>query len=56
MMDANFHLRLRTKTIKNDVALGDGQSFFVKDGPYTEHLKTVNEKKDVCFIKFTVGS
>ena len=47
MMDANFHLRLKTKNIKNDVALGDGQSYFVKDNPYKEHLKSVSKEKEV---------
>ena len=47
MMDGNYHLRLRTKNIKNDVTLGDGESYFVKDAPYKEHLKSVIEIKDV---------
>ena len=46
-MDANFHLRHRTKNIKNDVTLGDGLSYFVEEGPYKEHLKSVIEVKDV---------
>ena len=56
MMDVNFHLQRQSKNIKNDVVLGDGQSFFVKDGPYNEHLKTVIEKKDVCSMLFTINS
>ena len=47
MLDATFRMKLRSKVAKNDVALGDGQSFFVSDGPYKEHLKDVIDEKEV---------
>ena len=50
MLDANFRLKLKQRLIKNDIYLGDGLSYYVRGDAYKEHLKSVFEEKDVCFL------
>ena len=47
MLDANFCLKLRQKTVMNDVRLGDGLSYYVANASYDEHIKNIKDEKEV---------
>lgn len=47
-MDGNFKAqRMKVSSLNNEVNLIDGEGYFVKSGPYQEHLVTAKDISEV---------
>ena len=46
MIDGNFRVKCKDRGL-NDIELGDGQSYFVEDAPYKEHIAKCGDQVEV---------
>ena len=46
MIDGNFRVKFKDRGL-NDIELGDGQSYFVEDAPYKEHIAKCGDQVEV---------
>ena len=48
-VDGNFKAKLKNRNLLA-VPLQDGWSYFVPDGPYSEHVKKFGSEPEVCVV------
>jgi hypothetical protein len=51
-VDANFRLKNKGRTIKDDPALGSGWAHWVEDKPYQEHVGKYGHEVEVFCVFF----
>lgn len=47
MMDANFRLKSKDRSIKTDPALGSGLAYYVEEEKYQEYISTCSDQTEV---------